>query len=430
MEDHPSTGAAPPRPKAGRPTSGLPDHRREGSGSAVARPAPRPLDQDSEASAAPAPDRRAFARRALFAVLAAAALATGIRYWLFARSHEDTDDAQVDADMVAVSSRVPGTVTATYVVDNQRVRKGDLVLELDPTDLKVALAQARAAVAQAEAQIASDTPSVSITEVTNRSAVEQTQADVEAVRTDLEASQRKLEEAQAEERLAQIQLDRARGLLAESSIARADFDERVTAHEVAVATVAAAEQGLFGHKARLKAALSRQKEVSKNAPGQLASRQAFVEARHANLELARAQLQQAELNLGYARVLAPEDGIVGHKGVNPGERVEPGQTLFVLSRTDNLWVTADFRETQVRRMRTGQPAEIHVDALGRDFRGHVESFGGATGSRFSLLPPENASGNYVKVVQRLPVRLRFEPGQDDLDKLRPGMSVEPTVALR
>lgn len=377
-----------------------------------------------------APGRRALTRNPLLAGLLLAAIAGGTAWWLWSRGREETDDAQVDADIVAVSSRVPGTVTAVRVVDNQVVRQGDLLLELDPTDLQVAVAQARAAVAQAEAQIASDAPSVSITESSNRSALQQAGADAEALRSDLEASQRALEEAQAGERLARSRLDRARELLAGSSISQADYDEKETAHEVAVAAVASARQVLAGHQARLRAARSRQQEVTQNAPRQLASREAFVEARRANLELARAQLRQAELDLGYARVVAPADGVIGRKAVNPGERVQPGQQLLALTRSGDLWVTANFRETQVERMRAGQPAEIHVDALGRDFRGRVESFAGATGSRYSLMPPENASGNYVKVVQRLPVRLRFEPGQAGLELLRPGLSVEPTVELR
>ncbi len=182
--------------------------------------------------------------------------------------------------------------------------------------------------------------------------------------------------------------------------------------------------------ALLQAALTRANELQQNAPGQLVSRQAFIEARRANLALAQSELRQAELNLGYARLSAPANGIIGRKSVNPGERVQVGQQLMALTRTDDMWVTANFRETQVRRMRAGQTVDIHVDALGRDFRGRVESFPGATGSRYSLLPPENATGNFVKVVQRLPVRIRFEPGQPGLELLRPGMSVEPSVALR
>jgi membrane fusion protein (multidrug efflux system) len=160
------------------------------------------------------------------------------------------------------------------------------------------------------------------------------------------------------------------------------------------------------------------------------SRQATVQVRQANLELAQAQLRQAQLNVGYARVVAPADGIVGNRTVNVGDRIQPGQQLMALTQTGDLWVTANFRETQVRLMKAGGPAEVHVDALSRDYRGVVESFAGATGSRYSLLPPENAAGNYVKVVQRIPVRVRLEPGQPDVDRLRPGMSVEVTVKVR
>jgi membrane fusion protein (multidrug efflux system) len=358
------------------------------------------------------------------------ALAGAAVWWVHGQGYEDTDDAQVAADIVAVSARVPGTVTAVHVVDNQDVRAGDVLVELDPTDLQVAVAQARAAVAQAQAQIASDEPSVSITAVTNRSAVQQARADEEFARSNAEAAQRALDEAQASEHLARSQLERARALLAGNSIAQADFDQRETTQEVAVAAVASAQKQLQARQAMLRAAQSRLQELQQNAPGQLVSRQAFVEARRANLALAQAQQHQAELNLGYARVTAPAEGIIGRKSVNTGERIQVGQQLMALTATGRMWVTANFRETQVRRMRVGQPVEIHVDALGRDFRGEVESFPGATGSQYSLLPPENASGNYVKVVQRLPVRIRLEPGQPGLDQLRPGMSVEPSVSLR
>jgi membrane fusion protein (multidrug efflux system) len=366
----------------------------------------------------------------LIAAAVLVALAAATAWWAHAQGYEDTDDAQVSADIVAVSSRVTGTVTAVHVVDNQVVKAGDVLLELDPTDLGVAVAQARAAVAQAQAQIASDEPSVTITEVTNRSALQQAQADAESARSNVEAAQRALDEAQANEHLARTQLERARVLLAGNSIAEAEFDQRATAHEVAMATVASTQKQLQARQAMLRSAESRVRELQQNAPSQLVSRQAFVESRRANLALAGAQLHQAELNLGYARVTAPADGIIGRKSVNPGERIQPGQQLMALTATANIWVTANFRETQIRRMRVGQPVEIHVDALGRDFTGKVESFPGGTGSVYSLLPPENASGNYVKVVQRLPVRIRFDPGQPDLDRLRPGMSVEPSVSLR
>jgi membrane fusion protein (multidrug efflux system) len=384
-----------------------------------------------DAEVTPARGKAGRPRRRWLLLAGAAMVALGaMAWWLHARHYEDTDDAQIDGDIVAVSARVPGTVTAVRVSDNQVVERGDVLVELDPTDLAVAAAQARAAVAQAEAQMATDAPSVSITESTNRAATQSARSDVDSARTDLEASQRELDQADASERLARSQLERATSLLAGSSISQAEYDQRATGHEVLLAALQAARQRLEGRRARLAAALSRQQEVLQNAPRQLVSRTAFVAVRQANLALAQAELHQAELNLGYARLTAPADGVIGRKSVNAGERVQPGQQLMALTRTGDVWVTANFRETQVRLMRPGQPVEAHVDALDLDLTGTVESFAGATGSRYSLLPPENASGNYVKVVQRFPVRIRLDPGQRGVDALRPGMSVEPSVKVR
>ena len=351
-------------------------------------------------------------------------------YWLHARRYEDTDDAQIDAYVSAVSSRVPGTVIVVPVENNQRVRAGETLAELDPTDLEVALAQARAAVAQAQAAFAAEQPSVSITETSNVAAIRSAAADVESARTDLEAAQRDAEQADASARLADSQLVRARELAAGESISPQELDQRVAAADVARAAARAAHQRLDGRRAKLQSSLTHQQEVLQNSPRQLVSRQATVQVRQANLELAQAQLRQAQLDLGYARIAAPANGIIGNRTVNVGDRIQPGQQLMALTQIGELWVTANFRETQVRLMRAGQPAEVHVDALARDYRGTLESFAGATGSRYSLLPPENASGNYVKVVQRIPVRVRLDPGQPELDRLRPGMSVEVTVKVR
>lgn len=391
----------------------------------------------SSPRAAPSPDERPAAdpartrRRRVRVAIAVAVLAlAALLWWLHARQYEDTDDAQVDGNISAVSPRVSGTVLAVRVVDNQAVRAGDVLVELDTTDLEVALAQARAAVVQAEAQVAAETPGVDITQATNLAQVQGADADVENARADAEASQRELEQAQANDHLAQLQLERAKRLVAGASMAPAEYDQRAAQAEVARAAVAAGRQRLEGRRTRLAAALSRQREAHQNAPRQLVTREAQVAVRRANLDLARAQLKQAQLNLSYARVTAPADGIVGKKSVNVGDRVQPGQQLLALTQTGELWVTANFRETQIERMRAGQRAEIHVDAVSRDYAGVIESFAGATGSRYSLLPPENASGNYVKVVQRIPVRIRLEPGQPGLERLRPGMSVEPSVKVR
>jgi len=383
-------------------------------------PAAAPVDASAK--------KRSLRIRVAIGIAAAAVCLLG--WWLYERQYEDTDDAQVDGNISAVSPRVPGTVTAVLVVDNQRVKAGDVLVELDPTDLEVALAQATAAVAQAEAQLAAEHPNVPITVASNRASLETADADVEGARTDLEAARRDLDQAVANDTLAQLQLARGKELLSGQSIAQADFDQRVAAADVARAAVAAAQQRLAGKQSRLESALARQQEVRQNAPRQLVAREASVAMRQANLELARDELKQARLNLSYAKVVAPADGIIGRKSVNVGDRVQPGQQLLALTQTGDLWVTANFRETQVRDMRVGQSAEVHVDALSRSYTGKVESFAGATGSRYSLLPPENATGNYVKVVQRLPVRIRLDPGQPEMDRLRPGMSVEPKVKVR
>ena len=388
------------------------------------------MDQEvapARAEQAPAPGGPAPKRALRIRVAAGVGLAVlgMLGWWLYSRQYEETDDAQVDGNVSSVSARVPGTVTAVPVVDNQEVKAGEVLVELDPADLEVAAVQAKAAFALAEAQLAAEHPNVPITVSANRAALETADADVESARSDVEAARRDLDQAVANDRLAQLQLGRGKELLAGQSIAQADQDQRVATAAVAAAAVAAAQRRLEGKQARLESAVAHQQEVRQNAPRQLVAREASVNVRSANLEVASAQLHQAQLNLGYARVLAPADGIIGRKSVNVGDRVQPGQQLFALTQTGDLWVTANFRETQVEHMRIGQPAVVHVDALSRDFTGKVESFAGATGSRYSLLPPENATGNYVKVVQRIPVRIRLDPGQPEVEGFAPGCRWSP-----
>ncbi len=379
-------------------------------------------------AAAPPPARRLTKVRIAAGVGVVAVVA--LAWWLHARHYEDTDDAQIDGNIGAVSARVSGSVAAVHVVDNQAVKAGEVLVELDTADLGVSLAQARAGLEQAKAGVSTDSPSVQITQTSNQAALRSAQSDVENARAEAAASQRELEQAEANDKLAQLQLGRARQLLAGSSISQADFDQRAAAADVSRATVQAARARLGARKTRFATALTRQRETEQNAPRQLVSREANLDLRRANLELAEAQLHQAELNVGYAKVRAAADGVIGRKSVNVGDRVQPGQQLMALTQTGELWVTANFRETQIEHMRAGQPVEVHVDAVSRDYRGVVESFAGATGSRYSLMPPENASGNYVKVVQRVPVRIRLEAGQPDMERLRPGMSAEPSVKVR
>ena len=306
----------------------------------------------------------------------------GLTLWNYLQSYQSTDDAQVDGYLDPISSRINGTITKVYVDNNQRVTAGQLLVQLDPRDYQMAVEQARAQLARANADLNSAR-----------------QQYVSAVAT--------IRQAQAQNYLAQRNLQRYTELIKFRVVSPAQFDQYEATARVEAATV----------------------KVNEAAA---ASAQRTIGSREAQVEQDRAALDQAELNLSYTRIRAPASGIIGNRSAQIEQRVQPGQSLMALTQMNDasdLWVTANFKETQLARMRRGQAVTIHADALGRDFKGHVLSMPGATGSLYELLPPENATGNYVKIVQRLPVRITFDPGQD-LAHLRPGMSVEPKVWLR
>jgi membrane fusion protein (multidrug efflux system) len=369
---------------------------------------------------------------------------SGLVHHLYSRRFEETDDAQIDGDISNISPRVGGTIKTVNVVENQAVQAGDLLAEIDPADYQVAVDQAQAAVAQAEALLSAEDPSIPMAQSENTANVKRSSADLTSAQAALSAArkehrqiQAQLAQAEARDRNAQLELHRGAALVKNHAVSQSDFDSRDNAAAATAAGVAALQESLAAaadrilqHQARVYSARSLLTEVRDNAPRTLASRKALVLARQAGLALARAQLAQAQLNLHYTRIIAPAAGILSKKAVSVGDRVTPGQPLMALSLIGDLWVTADFRETQLARIRPGQSAEIHGDAIGADLYGTVESIGGATDSRFSILPPENAAGNYVKVVQRLPVRIRLLPGQAALSRLRPGMSVEPRVRVQ
>jgi membrane fusion protein (multidrug efflux system) len=364
-------------------------------------------------------------------------------YWAYSHQFESTDDAQVDGNISNIGARVGGTVIRVNVAENQRVKANDDLVDIDPTDLNVALAQVKAQVAQATAQLAAEDPGVAITETSNATALTNAAANISSASASLAGAQHdvdlavaRLAEARANQRTADLDLARGKELVAHDAIPRADFDKRESAAKAAAAVVDGAQKSVLGARARvaqqealMSGIKSRLTEVRQNSPRQVESSRATLAYRQANLELAKAQQKQAELNLGYATVRTPVAGIVARKSVNVGDAVTIGQALAAVTQTDDVWVTANFRETQLRRMHPGQRVMIHVDALARDFGGWIESTGGATGSRTSLFPPENATGNFVKVVQRIPVRIRFDADQEGLDRLRPGMSVEPKVRV-
>ena len=410
--------------------------------------APAPSDAPPPANDGPASGRQTKALnprlRALLIASAVLVVLGAAAFWYHSTFFEDTDDAQIDAYISSVSPRVGGTVTAVLVDDNQAVQVGQVLAELDPTDLRIARDQARAALAQAEAQLRAERLNTSVTETSNETLVATSSSDVASGQAGVAEAQQavaqataQLTQAEADNKLAQIERARSEQLFQSSAVARSEYDNRVAAGEAAAAklqaqqeAVEAARRRVDEEAAKAHAASSRLHEAKTNAPDVLEAKRATVDLRKASVDAARATLEQAELNLTYATIRAPVPGIVGKRAVNVGDRVSVGQALLGLTQVEKLWVTADFRETQVRRMHSGERANVHVDALGRDFDGQVESIAAATGSRYSVLPPENASGNYVKVVQRLPVRIRLNPGQAGLELLRPGMSVEPKVRVK
>jgi membrane fusion protein (multidrug efflux system) len=408
-----------------------------------------PLRQQQPPPQAPAqpeqqPAKRGGSRRRLILLAAlATAAVVGVVYFLHSRRFEDTDDAQIDANISNIGARVSGTITHVYISENQRVKADEVLAEIDPTDLDVALAQAKASVAQAAAQLDAEDPTVQITQASNAAALTNASSDIESAAAALSGAEKDVEqlvarlaEAEANDRNAQLEKQRGEELFKENAVPKAELDRR----ENAAAATAAAADGTRHQLAGARARVSQQRalltgtkgrlvEVRTNAPRQVETRKASVLYRQANLEVAKAQQQQASLNLGYARIRTPVAGVVARKAVNVGDHVAPGQLLAAVAQVDHVWVTANFRETQLERMRDGQTVSVHVDALDREFSGVIESLGGATGSRLSVLPPENASGNFVKVVQRIPVRIRLDPGQEGLERLRPGMSVEPKVLV-
>jgi membrane fusion protein (multidrug efflux system) len=420
------------------------------NGHAARRPLPLPERAGHETAApaidvTPAATRSQSRRTRTLALTAGIVLLTGgAGYGVYAGQFEDTDDAQIDGNISNLSPKISGTIKAVHVTDNQRVHAGDLLAEIDPADLEVAVAQARAAVAEAEALYRAEDPTISITETSSRAALEATRSDLTSAQASVAEARKAVEQltaqlvqAEANDKTAQVDRERAESLIKDRAIAQAEADQRINVATASAANVEALWHALEAAKERVSALLARVAvnqskviEARSNAPRQIEARKAAVLGRQAALEVAKAQLAQAELNLGYAKIIAPTDGIIGRRAVNVGDRVAPGQQILAISQIDGLWVTANFRETQLQHLHAGQPVEIHVDAIAGDLRGTVESTGGATGSRFSVLPPENASGNYVKVVQRIPVRIQLDPGQAGLDRLRPGMSVEPAVRVR
>jgi len=361
---------------------------------------------------------------------------------LYFSSYESTDDGQVDVHLYPVSPRISGYVIKVNVDDNQYVQQGAVLVEIDPKDYEVAVAKARADVASAEATAKSLNISVPITSVNTSSELKSAASDVRnttagiiTAEKQLAAAHAQVEQAEANDVKAQDDLKRYKRLVEKQNVSEQTYDQALASAKASTASVAAAraneaaaEQTVQQAKDRLTQAEANH-QAAQTGPQQVASSNARALAAVADVQQKRAALEQAELNLQYTRIVAPVSGQV-NKSVVVGLNVQPGQQLLTLVPLDEVWITANFKETQLRHMKVGQKAKIYVDSTGTTVRGHVDSIAGATGPTFSLLPPENATGNYVKIVQRVPVKIVLEPGENSDHRLRPGMNVVPSVDLR
>jgi membrane fusion protein, multidrug efflux system len=388
------------------------------------------------------PPRR---RKGLIVAVVAVLVLVAIGLWWRSTYSEDTDDAQVNGHLIQVSSRIAGQVIKVNVDENQYVNRGDLIAELDPRDFQVAVEQAQAALDSARAAAAAARVNVPITTANTGSNLRSANADLSGAHASVSQAEQQLVGAQA--RIAQAQanyvkaeadLARYKPLVEKDVISKQQFDAAVAAADSSKAALADAQASAQAAADGVRVAHDRETQAeaaykySLTGPQQVAAQDAHAKQAEAQVEQAQAQLDQAKLNLSYCKIYAPVAGIITRKSVEINQNVSVGQNLLTLVSLEDLWITANFKETQLRHMQAGQKVEIHVDATGKDYSGKVTQIGGATGSVLSLFPPENATGNYVKVVQRVPVRIDFTDlaKEDPNHELRPGLSVEPKVWVK
>jgi membrane fusion protein (multidrug efflux system) len=364
-------------------------------------------------------------------------------YWWYSSHWVSTDDAQINGNIAPISARIAGHVTYVSVENGRFVKTGTLLVRLDPTDYQVASERAKAEYQDAVAKAGGAHLNVPVTSATTSSRLSETsaglrnaQAGLTAAQEQLNAAKASLREAEAENTKAQADLRRYTVLVADGTIAREKYDEVLATSRTAAAKVEAARALVRASEQKVSQARGQatqaaaELQAARTAPKQVAIARSQAESAIAAVQTAKAALDQAKLNLQYTKIYAPVTGIVADRSVDVGQNVSPGQVLMDIAPVDDIWVTANFKETALLHVRPGQPVKIHVDAYGKDYDGHVDSIGGATGARLSLFPPEDATGNYVKVVQRVPVRILFETGQDKEHLLRIGMSVEPKVKIK
>jgi membrane fusion protein (multidrug efflux system) len=387
------------------------------------------------------PSRRSH-KRWIIVAAAVLVLVSSIFLWHYFTGFESTDDAQVDVHLYPVSARISGYVQAVHVGDNEYVQQGDTLVEIDPKDYQVAVARAQANLQTADASARALNIDVPISSVDTASQLKFTSSDIENAKAGIAAgekqvaaAQARILEAEANDVKAKDDVERYHLLLVKEEVPKQTYDYAIAAAQTDNAAViaakaeeAAAEQNVEAARSRLIEAIARN-ESAQAGPKRVASTQARALSAVAEERQRQAELDQAELNLGYTKILAPVSGEVTKKVV-VGLNVDPGEQLLTVVPLDEVWITANFKETQLKHMRLGQKAEIELDSNGRTYHGHVDSIAGATGPIFSLLPPENATGNYVKIVQRVPVKIVIELGENRDRQLRPGMNVVAKVYLR
>ena len=384
-------------------------------------------------------------RRGIIAVVVAVLVLVAIGLWWHSTYSEDTDDAQINGHLIQVSARIAGQVAKVDVEENQVVKAGDVIAELDPSDYKVAVENAEAALASAQANAAAANVNVPITTVNTGSNLTSADANVTGSAAAVEQAEQQLQAAhahvgqvKANNIKAQADLERYKPLVEKDVISKQQFDAAVAAADAAKSALSDARHSEDAAKQAVNVAKEREKQAeaqlkfAQTGPEQVAAQNARAKQAEAQVQQAQAQLDMAKLNLSYTRIVAPAAGIITRKSVEINQNVAPGQNLLMLVSLEGLWVTANFKETQLRHMFAGQAVEIDVDSTGKTYHGKVTQIGGATGSVLSLFPPENATGNYVKVVQRVPVRIDFtDLAQEDPNhELRPGLSVEPKVRVK
>ena len=371
-------------------------------------------------------------------------LVVGIVCWLlYARTYEETDDAQINGHINSVAARIEGTVTNVAVDNNHYVKAGEALVELDPKDYQVAYDQANARLLQAKLSATAAQPNLFITRSSNRADTTSAAADVataqamfSAAEHDVAQAEAHLRQSEANNLRAQNDLGRYKQLVDKDEVSQQQYDQYLSGARAQQATVEAdqaavssAKQTVLQRAATILQQQARLAQTNANGPRQEAIRSADIENQKAGVAVAQSSLEQNQLNLAYTHIVAPTAGIVMLRSAEIGDRVSVGQRLMQIVQIDDLWIDANFKETQLRKMHPGQHVTVRVDSLKEDFEGTIDAMPAATGDRASLFPAENATGNFVKVVQRLPVRIRLNAGQRDLEKLRPGMSVEPKVSL-